>query len=102
MERLLAYSKPLDQVLIPPEIRTSKIIQEPSSLPDQFQEAAPRVVILDVNLEMTGKVLDPLAEQRNLHFRRARVRRMSSELLDRLLFLRFSDPHVSASFLSFL
>jgi hypothetical protein len=33
LEYLLAYSKPLDQVLVPSEIRVSKIIQKSSSLP---------------------------------------------------------------------
>jgi hypothetical protein len=37
-----------------------------------------------------------------LHFRRAGVRRMNSELLDLLLFLRFSNPHNLRFSLSFL
>lgn len=51
------------------------------------------MVILHMDFEVLGKMLDALTEQRDLHFRRAGVRRMNSELLDLLLFLRFSNPH---------
>lgn len=88
--------------MIPPEIRTSKIIQKPSPLPYKFQETTTRVVILNVDFEVSGKIFDALAEQRNLHFWRAGVRRMNPELLDHLFFLRFSNPHISAFSLSFL
>ena len=60
------------------------------------------MVILNVDFEVPGKILDTLAEQRNLHFWRAGVRRMNPELLDHLFFLRFSNPHISAFSLSFL
>ena len=56
-----------------------------------------------MNFEVPAKVFNALAQQRNLHFRRAGVRWMDPELLDLLLFLRFSNPHFSALFsLSFL
>jgi len=97
-EYLLAYSKPLDQVLVPSEIRIAKIIQKSSSLPYQLQEAAARVMILYVNLEMPCKMLDALAQERNLHLWRSGVRRMNPELLDDLLFLRFSSSHISVFF----
>jgi len=96
LEYLLAYSKPLDQILVSREIRIAQIIQKSSSLPDQLQEATTRVVILYMDLEVPGKMLDALAQQRNLHLWRAGVRRMNPELLDRLLFLRFSNSHISA------
>ena len=56
------------------------------------------MVILYMDLEVPGKMLDALAQQRNLHLWRAGVRRMNPELLDCLLFLRFSNPHISALF----
>ena len=60
------------------------------------------MVVLSMDLEMLGQMLDALAEQRDLHFGGAGVRRMNPELLNPLLFLRFSNSHISASFLSFL
>ena len=58
------------------------------------------MVILDMDFEVLGKMLDALAEERHLHFRRAGVRPMNSELLNRLSFLRFSNPHNLRSFFS--
>ena len=62
------------------------------------------MVIFHMNLEVFGEMLDPLAEKRDLHFRRAGVRLMNSELLYSLLLLRFSNPHIlrSVSFLPFV
>jgi hypothetical protein len=60
------------------------------------------MVILNMNLEVFGKMFDALTEKRNLHFGRACVRLMNPELLDDCLFLRFSNSHMLRSFLSFL
>jgi len=51
------------------------------------------MVILNMNLEVPGEMIDALAQQRNLHFGRAGVRLMDSELLDYTFFLRFSNSH---------
>jgi len=56
------------------------------------------VVILNMDFEVPGEILNALAEKRNLHFWRAGIRRMNPELLDHLFFLRFSNPHISALF----
>ena len=60
------------------------------------------MVILHMDFEVLGKMLDALAEERDLHFWRAGVRRMNSELLNLLFSLRFSNPHNLRFFLSFL
>jgi len=61
------------------------------------------VVILNVNLEVPGKVIDALAEQRNLHFRRAGIGLMESELLNNAFPVMLSNLHVSSvRLLSFL
>ncbi len=59
------------------------------------------MVILHMDFEVLGKMLDALAEERDLHFGRAGVRRMNSELLNHLFSLRFSNPHNLRFFLSF-
>jgi len=51
------------------------------------------MVILNMNLEVPGEMIDALTQQRNLHFGRAGVRLMDSELLDYTFFLRFSNSH---------
>jgi hypothetical protein len=58
------------------------------------------MVIFKMDLEVPGEMLNPLAEKRDLHFWRAGVRLMDSELLYHLLFLRFSNSHILRSLLS--
>ena len=47
---------------------------QPSSLPDELQQPAARVVIFRVDLKVLRQIADPLAQQRHLHFGRASVR----------------------------
>ena len=56
------------------------------------------MMILDMSLEVPGEMFDALAEQRNLHFRRAGVRWMKPELLDDLQTLWLSNSHNSPLF----
>ena len=56
------------------------------------------MVVLYMDLEVLGEMLNALTKKRNLHFWRAGVRRMNPELLNPLLFLRFSNSHISALF----
>src|ERR687891_460571 len=56
------------------------------------------MVILNMYLEVFGKMVDALTEKRNLHFGRACVRLMNPELLDDCLLLRFSNSHILRSF----
>ena len=60
-ETLFAYSEPLDKVLVSVKIRVPKIIQQPSPLAYELQKATTRMVILNMDFEVLGKVLDPLA-----------------------------------------
>jgi hypothetical protein len=90
----------LNQALVSIEIVVLKIIQEPSSLADKLQEAASGMVILNVSLEMLGEMLNTLAEQRDLHLRRAGVRLMKPKLLHDYLTLWLSNPHKSPLFFS--
>lgn len=59
------------------------------------------MVVLYMDLEVLGEMIDTLAEKRNLHFGRAGIRRMNPELLNLVLFLGFSNSHIPALFLSF-
>src|SRR5215831_17510759 len=60
------------------------------------------MVILDMNLEVPGEMIDTLTQQGDLHFRRASIRLMNPELLDDCLPVRLSNSHViSALYLSF-
>jgi hypothetical protein len=101
-EWLFPYSQPLDQALIPFEIAFLQIIEKPPPLPYQLQEAPTGMVILDMNLEVPGEVVDTLTQQGYLHFGRASIRLMNPELLDDCLPVRLSNSHLfSALSLSF-
>ena len=43
-----------------------QVIQETASLRDHFQQAAPRMIVLLVGLEMLGKVVNSLTQKRDL------------------------------------
>jgi hypothetical protein len=80
-----------------------EIVEKPSPLPYQLEETAAGVVILHVDLEVLREVLDPLAQQGYLNFRRASIGLMESELLNLFFTLRLSNPHLSSvHHLSFL
>jgi hypothetical protein len=63
----------------------TKVIEQPSPLPDEHEESATGMVILLVGLEMLGEVVDPLGEDGHLHIRRAGILLMPLELFDDLL-----------------
>ncbi len=46
---------------------TLQIIEQTASLRDHLEQAAPRVIVLFMDLEMFGKLVDPLAEQSYLN-----------------------------------
>jgi hypothetical protein len=96
---LLPDAQALDQVQISLVIVLLEIVEQPPSLPYELEEAPAGVMIFDMNLEVPGQVLNPLAEQSDLNFRRPGVRIVHLELLDELPFLLLSNDHrLSVSF----
>jgi hypothetical protein len=67
--RLLAKTQFLNDTLIAVKIRSPQIIQQPSPLPNQFQEPPAGMVILLMDLEMICEIVDPVAENGYLNFR---------------------------------
>ena len=51
------------------------------------------MVVFFVGLEVLGEVVDPLCEDRNLDFRRARIAFSAGEFLDELGFLFSRNRH---------
>src|SRR5258708_30802991 len=70
---LFADAEAFDQFGVAIRVLALQVIQQAAALSDQLQQAAARVVVLCVRLEMFGEIADPLAEERDLHFRGARV-----------------------------
>src|SRR5687768_13191854 len=70
---LLANAEASNQLGVPIGVLALEIIQQAPPLADQLQQPAARMVILRVYLEVLGEVVDPVAENRDLHFRRSGV-----------------------------
>jgi hypothetical protein len=55
------------------DIFALQVVQQPSALPYQFEQAPSGMMIFLMDLEMFVKVIDPLRQQGNLDFRRSCV-----------------------------
>jgi hypothetical protein len=75
-ERLPAEPQPLDQALVSIEVATAQIIEEATTLTDELEQPPAGMMILDVSLEVLGEMADPRTQQRDLDFRRTRIRGM--------------------------
>jgi hypothetical protein len=70
---LLTYAEALDEIGVALGVFALEVIEQPPTLAYQFQQSPAGVMILCVDLEMLGEVVDPLAEERDLNFRRPGV-----------------------------
>src|SRR6201989_3020204 len=68
-----ADTEPLDQRLVAPLIVAPEIIEQLSPLRNELEQAASRMVVVDVGLEMLGEAGDSFGQDRNLNFRRPGV-----------------------------
>jgi hypothetical protein len=82
--RLLPDPEFADYVAIAVRIVRLQVIQQAASLAHQHQQTTAGCVILFVGLEMPGQVVDPLAQNRDLDFRRSGVRFVGSEAFDQV------------------
>ena len=91
---LLAQTEPADnrQVAIP--VLIAQIRQQTRPLADHHQQAAPAGVVFLVRPQVLGQLGDPSGEQRDLHFRGARVLGVEPELINNLGFAVFRDRHL--------
>src|SRR6185295_9031839 len=66
---LLADVQSLDEIRIPLRVLAFEVVEQPPALADQHQQAAARMMIFCVGFEVLGEVIDPFAQNRDLHFR---------------------------------
>ena len=71
-----------DNGTIPLDVDLCQVVEKVSPLADHFQEAAAGVMVLLVDAQVIGEVVDSLGENGDLHFGRARVALMARILLD--------------------
>jgi hypothetical protein len=79
---LFAQTKSCHNLAIPIRVSPIQIVQQPAALVDHHDQPAARSVIFCVGLEVGREVVDSLAQQRDLHFRRSGVFRVNPVHLD--------------------
>jgi hypothetical protein len=93
---LLAQAKLLDQLVIFPVVLPLEVIEYLATLANHLQQSAPRMVILDVRLEVVGQPVYPGRKQGDLHFGGTGIARCALVLSDDLRLFRNADPHTLA------
>src|SRR5262245_34298200 len=66
---LLPQTESLDHALVAREVASPQVIQHAPALPDQLQQAASRMMVLQVHLEVLRQIRDPIGQERNLDLR---------------------------------
>src|SRR5215467_8311581 len=84
-----------DERAVALDVRTGQVLQQPAAPADQQQQAAPAVVVMLVDLEVLGQVVDPPGQQRDLDLRRAGVTLTRRVLGDELLLHGCFQRHVA-------
>jgi len=76
----------IDYFMIAFDVCAFQIIEQTPSLLDHFQQAAPRMIILLVSLEMLGQVVNSLTQQCHLYLGRTGVGLVGTEVRHDLFF----------------
>jgi hypothetical protein len=72
----------LDDLPVSVDIRTLQVVQETATTSDHLEESTTTVVVLLVESEVIGQIVDPLGEQRDLNAGRSTVGLMRPIFLD--------------------
>jgi hypothetical protein len=86
-----------DEISISIDIPPAEVLEQPPSPPDHTKQAAARVVILRMTLEMLGKFVYAARQHGNLNLRRTRVALSPRVLSYQLLFFVFDQSHARLS-----
>src|SRR5438046_450964 len=91
--KLLTKTQFCDQVGVARLVLLTEIVEERAALVDQHQQAAARVVVLRVGLEVLGEVGDALGEDRDLDLGRTGVAFALGMFLDQRLLALGGNRH---------
>jgi len=69
LEALPAQTQTANHLVVAFDIRAFQVIQQTPALRDHFQQAAPRMIVLLVGLEMLSEVVNPLTQKCDLNLR---------------------------------
>lgn len=95
-DALFAKAEFLDDCTVPVDVRLFEVSEQIPALTDHFQEAASRVMVFLVGLQVVGQIVNSLSQERDLHLRRARVTLVHCIGLDNRFFLCFQ--HICSTF----
>src|SRR5689334_20549739 len=96
--RLLADAERVDQLAVAIEVLVLEVVEQPTALADQLEEATTRVVVLLVRLEVLGEVVEALGQERDLDLGRPGVAVVGRVLLDDVLLQIGREAHVASFF----
>ena len=82
---LFANSQPLDESPVPLHILGLEVVEEMPPLSHELQQPPAGMMIFNMRFEMVRQIIDPFAQDRNLDFRRSRIRGVRLEPLDDFL-----------------
>src|SRR5262249_19098550 len=82
---LPAQAQLLDEGAVAPDVLAVQVLQQPTATADQEQQAPAAVVVVLVQLEVLGEIVDPPRQQCDLDFRRTGVTLIGRVLGDDLL-----------------
>ena len=68
--------------LVAPLVGALEVIEQLAALRDHLEQAAPRMIVLHMGLEVIGQGGDPFGQDRDLHLGRTRVARLGGIRLD--------------------
>jgi|ERR1700728_4407665 hypothetical protein len=85
---LFSQSQPADNLLISRAVFPRQILQQLIPPADKLKQPTSGGMVLLMEIEMPAKLVDPLGEQRDLHFRRPGILLVDFVIGDDLLLLR--------------
>lgn len=91
--RLAADAQALDQLLVSLGRSVFEVIQQAPALSHQAEKTPAGMMILGMGLEVILQLEDPLAQNRNLHFRRAHIGLMKPIFVNHLRFRLLGQRH---------
>src|SRR5690606_11624593 len=88
-----AQTEPFDQRLVTRRVGSLQVVEQLAAAADHLEQAAARVVVLRVGLEVIGQLDDASGEQRDLDLGRAGVFRATLVVGDDLRLVDVGDSH---------
>lgn len=97
LTRLFSQPVACDGRAVSLDVILAQVGKKSPAAADHLQEAAARMVIVLMRAQMIGQRIDPLGQERNLHFRRTRIGAVYTSLRDDGFLLSFFERHAGVA-----